>query len=30
MNCVKDWGFRNKYAKQMGLAPKDVLAMAMD
>lgn len=30
MNCVKDWEFRNKYAKQMGLAPKDVLAMAMD
>ena len=30
MNCVKNWEFRNKYAKRMGLAPKDVLAMAMD
>lgn len=30
MNCVTSWEFRNKYAKRMGLAPKDVLVMAMD
>lgn len=30
MKCSTDWKFRNTYAKQMGLSPKDVLGMAMD
>ena len=30
MRCSTDWKFRNTYAKQMGLSPKDVLGMAMD
>lgn len=30
MKCSTNWKFRNSYAKQMGLSPKDVLAMAMD
>lgn len=30
MRCSTDWKFRNTYAKQMGLSPKDVLGMAMN
>lgn len=30
MKCSTDWKFRNTYAKQMGLSPKDVLGMAMN
>ena len=30
MRCSTDWKFRNTYAKQMGLSPKDVLSMAMN
>jgi len=30
MKCSTDWKYRNTYAKQMGLSPKDVLGMAMD
>ena len=26
MNCLQDWKYRNNYAKQMGVTPKDVIA----
>ena len=30
MLCMRDWKYRNSYAKQMGLSPKEVMAMASD
>lgn len=30
MGCLQDWKFRNRYAKQLGLTPKDVMAMSAD
>jgi len=30
MRCAKDWKYRNIYAKELGLSPKEVLGMTMD
>lgn len=30
MSCLQNWKYRNNYAKQMGVTPKEVMAMSAD